>query len=226
MSAGLCVTIDRLGSATHALVQGLRLQVPPGEILTLMGPSGCGKSSVLAAIAGTLASVSEGLVPLQFRGHVQLDGRELTHQPTHQRGVGLVFQDALLFAHLSVAENLLFAVPRQLPPDQRHARVQQALQEAELVGLGERDPSTLSGGQRARVALMRALLAEPQALLLDEPFSKLDAALRTQLRPWLFAHVRERRIPVLLVTHDPHDVADPQRVVHLSAINPESPTHA
>jgi putative thiamine transport system ATP-binding protein len=221
---GLHVHIERLGSARQALVSGLRLAVPPGEILTLMGPSGCGKSSVLAAIAGTLASVSEGLLPLQLQGTVQLNGRELTHLPTHQRGVGLVFQDALLFPHMTVAENLLFAVPANINTAQRQARVQQALQEAELSGMGNRDPSTLSGGQRARVALMRALLAEPQALLLDEPFSKLDAALRAQLRPWVFAHVRERRIPVVLVTHDEQDVADPQRVVHLRAAE-ESPTH-
>ena len=230
MHDGLHVHIERLGSKRHALVSGLHLHVPPGEILTLMGPSGCGKSSVLAAIAGTLASVSEGLQPLQLKGSVQLNGHEISHLPTHQRGVGLVFQDALLFPHLTVAENLLFAVPASgtngtnLTTAQRQARVQQALQEAELSGMGERDPSTLSGGQRARVALMRALLAEPQALLLDEPFSKLDAALRAQLRPWVFAHVRERRIPVVLVTHDEQDVADPQRVVHLRATE-ESPHH-
>jgi putative thiamine transport system ATP-binding protein len=230
MNDGLHVHIERLGSARHALVSGLHLHVPPGEILTLMGPSGCGKSSVLAAITGTLASVSEGLQPLQLQGSVQLNGRELAHLPTHQRGVGLVFQDALLFPHMTVAENLLFAVPvsdtsgNKGTNAQRQARVQQALQEAELSGMGERDPSTLSGGQRARVALMRALLAEPQALLLDEPFSKLDAALRAQLRPWVFAHVRERRIPVVLVTHDEQDVADPQRVLHLRATE-ESPHH-
>lgn len=225
MNAGLQIDIERLGTAAQTLVQDLHLHVPAGEILTLMGPSGCGKSSVLAATAGTLASVSEGLLPLQFEGRVQLNGRDLTALPTHLRSVGLVFQDALLFAHMTVAENLLFAVSRSLPLAQRQARVQQALQEAELSGLGERDPSTLSGGQRARVALMRALLAEPQALLLDEPFSKLDAALRAQLRPWVFAHVRERRIPVVLVTHDEQDVADPQRVVHLRAAAEESPTH-
>ena len=227
---GLHVHVERLGSVRHALVSGLRLHVPPGEILTLMGPSGCGKSSVLAAIAGTLASVSEGLLPLQLQGSVQLNGRELSNLPTHQRGVGLVFQDALLFPHMTVAENLLFAVPAisangtRSTHAQRQARVQQALQEAELSGMGNRDPSTLSGGQRARVALMRALLAQPQALLLDEPFSKLDAALRAQLRPWVFAHVRERRIPVVLVTHDEQDVADPQRVLHLRATE-ESPSH-
>jgi putative thiamine transport system ATP-binding protein len=225
MNAGLQIDIERLGTAAQTLVQDLHLKVPAGEILTLMGPSGCGKSSVLAATAGTLASVSEGLQPLQLDGRVQLNGRDLTALPTHLRGVGLVFQDALLFAHMTVAENLLFAVSRALSLAQRQARVQQALQEAELSGLGERDPSTLSGGQRARVALMRALLAEPQALLLDEPFSKLDAALRAQLRPWVFAHVRERRIPVVLVTHDEQDVADPQRVVHLRAAAEDSSHH-
>jgi putative thiamine transport system ATP-binding protein len=230
MNDGLHVHIERLGSALHALVSGLRLHVPPGEILTLMGPSGCGKSSVLAAIAGTLASVSEGLLPLQLQGSVQLNGRELSHLSPHQRGVGLVFQDALLFPHMTVAENLLFAVPAistngtSSSTAQRQVRVQQALQEADLSGMGNRDPSTLSGGQRARVALMRALLAEPQALLLDEPFSKLDAALRAQLRPWVFAHVRERRIPVVLVTHDEQDVADPQRVLHMRATE-ESQAH-
>lgn len=225
MNAGLQIDIKRLGTAAQTLVQDLHLKVPAGEILTLMGPSGCGKSSVLAATAGTLASVSEGLQPLQFDGCVQLNGRDLTTLPTHLRSVGLVFQDALLFPHMTVAENLLFAVPRTLPLAQRQVRVQQALQEAELSGMGERDPSTLSGGQRARVALMRALLAEPQALLLDEPFSKLDVALRAQLRPWVFAHVRERRIPVVLVTHDEQDVADPQRVVHLRAVTEEGPAH-
>ncbi|WP_090044221.1 ATP-binding cassette domain-containing protein [Limnohabitans sp. 2KL-27] len=224
MNAGLQIDIERLGTVAQTLVQDLHLHVPAGEILTLMGPSGCGKSAVLAATAGTLAGVAEGLQPLQFDGRVQLNGRDLTALPTHLRGVGLVFQDALLFAHMTVAENLMFAVPRALPLAQRQARVQQALQEAELNGMGDRDPSTLSGGQRARVALMRALLAEPQALLLDEPFSKLDAALRAQLRPWVFAHVRERRIPVVLVTHDEQDVADPQRVAHLRAAG-ESANH-
>jgi putative thiamine transport system ATP-binding protein len=225
MKAGLQIDIERLGTPAQAMVQDLHQHVPAGEILTLMGPSGCGKSSVLAAIAGTLASVSEGLQPLLFAGRICLNDRDLTLLPTHLRGVGLVFQDALLFAHMTVAENLLFAVPRSLPPAQRQTRVQQALQEGELSGLGERDPSTLSGGQRARVALMRALLAEPQALLLDEPFSKLDVDLCAQLRPWVFAHVRERRIPVVLVTHDKDDVADPERVVQLGGLTVNGTSH-
>ncbi|MFM1925690.1 MAG: Sulfate/thiosulfate import ATP-binding protein CysA [Pseudomonadota bacterium] len=217
MNRTLQVDIERLGTAHQTLVQGLRLSVPAGEIMTLMGPSGSGKSAVLSAIAGTLGQVSEGLLPLQFVGRVQLGLCDVTQWPTSQRGIGLVFQDALLFPHMSVAENLLFAVPLGLPKPERQARVQQALQEADLAGMGPRDPSTLSGGQRARVALLRALLAEPKALLLDEPFSQLDAPLRAQLRPWVFAHVRKRQIPAVLVTHDAQDVADPDRVVTLAA---------
>jgi len=216
MTSALQVDIERLGSDHQTLVQGLRFSVPAGDILTLMGPSGSGKSAVLSAIAGTLGQVSEGQLPLQFVGRVQLGQGDVTQCPTHQRGIGLVFQDALLFPHMSVAENLLFAVPLGLPKSERQARVHQALQEADLAGMGPRDPSTLSGGQRARVALMRALLAEPKALLMDEPFSKLDAPLRAQLRPWVFAHVRERQIPVVLVTHDAQDMADPDRVITLA----------
>jgi putative thiamine transport system ATP-binding protein len=115
-------------------------------------------------------------------------------------------------------------VPGQYAKAERRSRVEQALQEANLAGFGERDPSTLSGGQRARVALMRALLAEPQALLLDEPFSTLDAGLRAQLRPWVFEHVRQRGIPAVVVTHDHHDIADPQLLVQLNT--PRSDHHA
>lgn len=226
MNRDLQVDIERLGSAHQTLVQGLRLSVPAGEILTLMGPSGSGKSAVLSAIAGTLGQRAEGQVPLQFVGRVQLGSRDVTRRPTHQRGIGLVFQDALLFPHMSVAENLLFAVPLGLPKPERQARVHQALQEADLADMGPRDPSTLSGGQRARVALMRALLAEPKALLLDEPFSQLDAPLRAQLRPWVFAHVRERQIPVVLVTHDAQDMAEPARVVTLAAHIGSGDAHA
>ncbi|MBA4260757.1 MAG: ABC transporter ATP-binding protein [Comamonadaceae bacterium] len=204
-----------LRSAPGTLVQDLRFEVQPGQILTLMGASGSGKSSVLAAIAGTLGSVAEGAEALCCAGSVRLDGEDITHRPTAQRGIGLLFQDALLFAHLTVAENLLFAVPPGARA-QRLAAVQQALEEVGLPGYGARDPATLSGGQRARVALMRALLAQPKALLLDEPFSKLDAALREQFRAFVFEHIRARRIPAVLVTHDAADIADPALVVELA----------
>ncbi|WP_300659285.1 ATP-binding cassette domain-containing protein [Hydrogenophaga sp.] len=210
----LAVHIQRLATRDHTLVQDLRFDVQPGRILTLMGPSGSGKSSVLAAMAGTLHSVAEGSEVLRFEGKVMLDGRDLTTLPTAQRGIGLLFQDDLLFAHMTVAENLLFAVPAG-PKRERLAAVAQALDEAGLAGFGARDPATLSGGQRARVALMRALLARPRALLLDEPFSKLDAALRDQFRAFVFDHLRDSGVPAVLVTHDAADVADPSLVVEL-----------
>jgi putative thiamine transport system ATP-binding protein len=207
----LCIHIRHLGSPTRRLLQDLRIDVAPGHIHTLMGASGSGKSSVLAAAAGTLLPQGEGLVG---DWTVSLQGHCLDALPPERRGIGLLFQDDLLFAHMTVAENLLFAVPPG-PQNKRRLAVTEALQEAGLQGLGERDPATLSGGQRARVALMRALLAQPRALLLDEPFSKLDAALRSQFRALVFGHIRARGIPALLVTHDLADVADADRITQI-----------
>ena len=218
----LDIHIRHLGSPTRRLVHNLRLSVPAGAIHTLMGASGSGKSSVLAAVAGTLTASGLG-GGLGGDWTVSLNGQCLDALPTERRGIGLFFQDYLLFAHMSVADNLLFAVPAG-PRAERQAAVQQALQDAGLAGLGERDPATLSGGQRARVALMRALLARPRALLLDEPFSKLDAALRSQFRELVFAHIRARGIPALLVTHDLADLADPARLTQLDAAAPETPS--
>jgi putative thiamine transport system ATP-binding protein len=212
----LSIHLKQLGSARRVLLRDLRFDVAPGETLTLMGASGSGKSSVLAAIAGTLHSVAEGAQALRFDGSITLDGTDVTQLPTARRGIGLLFQDPLLFAHMTVAENLLFAVPPG-PRAQRLQQVEQALLDAELAGYGERDPATLSGGQRARVALMRALLARPRALLLDEPFSKLDAALRDQFRAFVFEHIRTQNIPAVLVTHDAADIADAAQVLELPA---------
>ena len=122
------------------------------------------------------------------------------------RRIGLMFQDALLFPHLSLADNLAFGLPAQIKgAAARAAAVAQALAAAGLAGMGARDPATLSGGERARAALMRSLLAEPLAILLDEPFSKLDTALRGEIRAFAFDHIRARAIPALIVTHDDSD---------------------
>lgn len=208
----LDIHINRLGTARQVFIENLHLSVAPGHILTLMGPSGSGKSSLLAAVAGTLAQGSDDAVV--FDGSVSLDGQDLSQRPTAQRGMGLLFQDALLFAHMTVGQNLLFAVP-QGPRGARLAAMQKALDDAGLPEFAERDPATLSGGQAARIALMRALLAQPRALLLDEPFSRLDAALRSQYRSFVFAQIRQRRIPAILVTHDASDAADPALLVSL-----------
>jgi putative thiamine transport system ATP-binding protein len=184
------------------LLAALDLAIPPGRVATVMGPSGVGKSTLLAAIVGA--------VPTGFRmtGRVLLDGRDVTALPPEARRIGLLFQDDLLFPHLSVGDNLAFA----LPPHHRARRVRQALVaaalgDAGLAGFADRDPATLSGGQRARVAVLRALMAEPQALLLDEPFSRLDTALRVQFRRFVFETLATRGLPALLVTHDPDDAA-------------------
>ena len=185
----------------RALIAGLDLTVTPGETVTVMGPSGSGKSTLLAWLCGTVAPAFD------VAGRAVLDGDEITALPPEARRVGILFQDDLLFPHLSVGENLAFGIPREVGRAERAARVAAALEEAELEGFAGRDPATLSGGQRARIALMRTLLAEPKALLLDEPFSKLDAALRGRMRRFVLDHAAERRLPVLLVTHDPDDAA-------------------
>ena len=178
----------------------LSATIAPGEVLTIMGPSGSGKSTALAAIIGTLGA------GFDLSGRIVLDGRDVTHLPTHARRIGLLFQDDVLFAHLSVGGNLAFALPATVRPRvARRARIEAALASAGLEGFAERDPASLSGGQRSRVALLRTLLAEPRALLLDEPFSRLDADLRSQIRALVLDRARDRGLPVILVTHDAED---------------------
>ncbi|WP_445003363.1 ATP-binding cassette domain-containing protein [Halomonas mongoliensis] len=187
----------------------LDARIAPGEVLTVMGPSGSGKSTLLAFAAGFLSAA------FTARGRVLLNGREITALPAERRGIGLLFQDPLLFPHLSVAGNLRFGLPRAAPA--RTERVEAALADIGLAGFGERDPATLSGGQQSRVALMRLLLSAPRAVLLDEPFSKLDTALRCEIRELVFARLREAGLPSLLVTHDRVDAeAAGGRVVTLA----------
>jgi putative thiamine transport system ATP-binding protein len=164
-----------------------------------MGPSGCGKSSLLAYICGTLDPA------FAVSGEVILNGRALKDLPVETRRVGILFQDDLLFPHMSVGENLGFGLPSAVKSAARHAKIAAALREADLDGFADRDPETLSGGQRARVSLMRVLLSAPAALLLDEPFARLDVTLRQQIRAFVFSHARASGLPVLLVTHDEAD---------------------
>jgi len=182
------------------LIPETSLTVRPGEVATVMGPSGSGKSSLLAYLCGTLARV------FQAGGEVWINGLEVTRFPVERRQIGILFQDDLLFPHLTVGENLLFAIPRSVSSRrQRRDLMLQALAEADLAGTEERDPATLSGGQGARVALMRTLLARPHAVLLDEPFSKLDEDLKTSIRSFVFDHIRAQGLPTLMVTHAVED---------------------
>ena len=184
--------------------------VPPGEIVTLMGPSGSGKSTLFSWMVGALSS------DFKAQGELWLDERRCDTLPVETRGLGILFQDALLFDHFSVGQNLMLALPSRIKGEARRERVEQALRSVGLENYSASDPATLSGGERARVSLLRALLAEPQALLLDEPFSRLDKALRTTFRTWVFDVIRERNIPVVLVTHDEEDIPPGGEVIEIS----------
>jgi len=187
----------RIARGAVVLVPQLDIAVASGERLTVMGPSGSGKSTLLAYIAGTMDRA------FTATGRVTLDGEDVTSLAPERRKIGILFQDDLLFPHLSVGNNLAFALlPMLHSRTARRDAVAQALAEADLEGFEDRDPATLSGGQRARVALMRTLLAQPRVLLLDEPFNKLDARLRHDFRRFVFEHAADRGLPILLVTHD------------------------
>jgi putative thiamine transport system ATP-binding protein len=189
-----------LSVGERVLFAGFALKVEPGAVVTVTGPSGCGKSSLLSYLCGTLDA------SFRASGRLWLNGAPIEGLAPERRRLGILFQDDMLFPHLSVGENLAFALPRSVRPRRaRRARIDAALSEAGLEGFAGRDPATLSGGQRARVALMRTLLAQPLALLLDEPFNKLDRDLRQRVRRFVFDHARRSALPTLLVTHDPAD---------------------
>jgi len=196
------VAISRQGTRLFA---PLTCRVQPGRPVTIMGPSGAGKSSLLAWLTGVLPPGLAG------EGDVLLDGDPVLSLPPHRRRLGILFQDDLLFPHMNVAENLAFGLPPGPDRATRRRVIEQALAGVELTGFADRDPSMLSGGERARVALLRVLLSEPKALLLDEPFSKLDLALRERFRSLVFQSATH--LPVLLVSHDPQDSVAAKGVV-------------
>ncbi len=196
----------------------LDVELAFGEGVTaLLGPSGAGKSSLLAVVAGLLAP---------RRGTVVLDGTVLTdtergvHVPAHQRRVALVFQSLALFPHMSALENVAYGIPvaTARTAKERLQVAQGWLARAHVAHVEGRRPSTLSGGEAQRVALARALASQPRALLLDEPFSALDASLREELGSELKALVDELRVPTVFVTHDLTDAAAfASRSIHLDA---------
>ena len=178
----------------RALLKDINLRVAAGEIVALLGPSGSGKSTLLGIVAGLQSPLN---------GTVWFDGQNITQLPPEQRGFALMFQDFALFPHLKVLDNVAFGLIEQ-GQDKRAARAR-ALQMLTLFGLAEHAQHKvwhLSGGEQQRVALARALITQPRVLLLDEPFSALDADLRTSLRDEFRARIQAAGMPTLMVTHD------------------------
>ncbi len=178
------------------VVERVSFIVEAGEILSLLGPSGCGKTTILRLIAG--------LERLQS-GSVSIGGRVVaaptTHLPAEQRGIGMVFQDLALFPHLSALENVAFGLTA-LSRQRRRELALEFLDKVGLKGRADAYPHVLSGGQQQRVALARSLAAQPALMLLDEPFSSLDARFRSQMQADTLALLKSRGIPAVLVTHD------------------------
>ncbi|MFZ0409474.1 MAG: sulfate ABC transporter ATP-binding protein [Cyanobium sp.] len=181
-------------------VDDLSLDVKTGSLVALLGPSGCGKSTLLRMIAG-LESVDAG--------HVYINGKEATTLSVQERHVGFVFQHFALFKHRTVRQNLAFGLElRQWSKPKIHHRVEELLNLVQLGGYGNRYPSQLSGGQRQRVSLARALAVQPQVLLLDEPFSALDAKVRKELRAWLRQLQEQTGVTTVIVTHDQEEAME------------------
>lgn len=208
-------------------VDDVSLDIEPGSIVALLGPSGCGKTSLLRAIAGLEEPVA---------GEISIGGRVVSSRPTaagtskrtwvqpEQRNVGMVFQDGALFPHLTTRQNIAFglrSLPTKLSRRESIDRVDRLLELVDLVGYGDRMPGTLSGGQQQRVALARSLAPRPKVLLLDEPFSALDTALRVQVRAEVSTILRDIGVTTIFVTHDQDEafvLGDHVAVMHTGEI--------
>ncbi|WP_299015434.1 ATP-binding cassette domain-containing protein [uncultured Photobacterium sp.] len=196
-----------LRNCEQPLFEPVSFKVEAGTILSLMGPSGCGKSTLLSAVAGHLSPAFD------LDGEIVLNGITMNLLAPDQRRIGILFQDDLLFPHLNIWENLAFGLPKSFSRKERKEKAIATLARIELRELADKMPPEISGGQRARISLMRMLLSEPHAVLLDEPFSKLDKALRSEFREFVFKQIQVLNIPALMVTHDEDDIPDDGKVL-------------
>ncbi len=184
--------VKRYGEVTA--LKKLSLSIEPGELVTLLGPSGCGKTTTLRLIAG-LESATEG--------RILIGGEDVTHLSATYRKVSMVFQSYALFPHMSVIENVAYGLTVSgIPREKAHAKAEEGLEMVGLKGFGQRLPSELSGGQQQRVAVARAIVLEPEVLLLDEPLSNLDAKLRRRVREEIRQIQQDLGLTTVYVTHD------------------------
>lgn len=189
------------------------LTINEGEFVSILGPSGCGKSTLLRCIAG---------LETPDQGDIFFGDQEVTHLPPNKRGLSMVFQDLALWPHMTVAGNIEFplTVGKKVPAEQRKTKVQEAMRKVGIEDKAGQRPSQLSGGQQQRVAIARAIVSEPKLLLMDEPLSALDAALRIQIRGELTALAKQLGLTVIYVTHDQAEaMAMSDRVVVMNAGN-------
>jgi putative spermidine/putrescine transport system ATP-binding protein len=190
----------RYAAGLDPAVDRLNMEVEEGHLVALLGPSGCGKTTTLRMVAGLMDPTA---------GSIVVDGKEITHTPVNQRGMGMVFQSYALFPHMNVEQNVAFGLEmRQTPKAEQKARVAAALDMVQLGHLGKRQTKELSGGQQQRIALARALVVEPTLLLLDEPLSNLDAKLRETMRTEIRSIQQRTRATTLFVTHDQDEALD------------------
>lgn len=194
----LCEGLSKSFTSDQPVVNNLDLNVSQGQILALLGPSGCGKTTTLRLMAG-FETPDSGRIKIAGQTVAHINGRQSILLPPEKRRIGMVFQDYAIFPHLSVGENVAFGIRRQ--PNFKD-RVSEMLDFVGLSNLADRMPADLSGGQQQRVALARALAPEPAVLLMDEPFSNLDAALRKQVRHEVRTLLRKSNTTAIFVTHD------------------------
>ena len=193
------ITMQWQNQKMPPLLSDFSLTIEAGKITVLQGPSGCGKSTLLSAIAGTSPAA------LSLSGDIILNGTDLTALPPEQRQIGILFQEALLFPHLTVGDNLAFGIPPSISRADRKKAISSALAQADMADYENADPAILSGGQKARIAMMRAMLSEPKLLLMDESFAALDPELRQQFGHFVSAQIEMRQIPALLISHHEDD---------------------
>ena len=193
------ITLKWISPVEKILIENLNIKIENGEILCVFGESGVGKSSLINVISGVHDE------NFSFEGEIRLNGKNLNNTPTEKRKIGLLLQDGTLFPHLTVEQNLFFGMKKSLKRSEKNNLIIEYLDKANMSGFQDRYPNSLSGGQKARVACLRAILSEPDALLLDEPFSSLDPSQRDSFRQFVIKYVKKANIPCLLVTHDEGD---------------------